>query len=137
MINQIRPGFYTAPLTARPVKIPMGQDFICFLIVEHVDDESFIMEQSDDILIAGCKGFGIYGAKEPRWHRLIDRENYELSTDDVDIVTTAGYYSKNDFAKALFRDLNDARTEKHDAYLLYDDEKLCEEVLQKVLEPET
>ena len=136
-INQIRPDFYSASMTTGKVNVPLGRDFICFLIVEHIDDESFILEQVDDILIAGCKGFGIYGAKEPRWHRLIDRENFELSTDDVDIVTAAGYFSKNDFAKALFRDLNDARTEKHDVYLLYDDEKLCEEVLQKVLEPET
>ncbi|MBQ7444448.1 MAG: hypothetical protein IJS71_00720 [Clostridia bacterium] len=135
-INQIRPDFYSASMTTGKVNVPLGRDFICFLIVEHIDDESFILEQVDDILIAGCKGFGIYGAKKPLWHRLINRENFDLSIDDVDIVTTARFDSEQAFVRALSRELKGAWPEKNDVYILYDDEKLYEQVLQKVLDPE-
>jgi len=135
-INQIRPGFYSASMVAGKVDLAPERDFICFLIVEHIDDETFIKEQVDSILFAGCKGFEIYGANEPRWHYFIDQEDICLSSDSVKFAYSAGWDSKPSFVHTLFRALNDERPIKNDIYLIYDDEKLCEEVLQKVTEKE-
>ena len=135
-ITQIRPGFYSAPMIAGKVDVAPERNFICFLIVEHIDDEAFIKEQVDSLLIAGCRGFEILGAKEPRWHYFIDQEDIRLSSDSVKFAYSAGWDSKPSFVHTLFRALNDERPIKNDIYLIYDDEKIYEDVLEKVTEKE-
>ena len=135
-INQIRPRFYSTSITAGKVDLVPTRDFICFLIVEHIDDETFIKEQVDSILFAGCKGFEIYGSNESRWHYFIDQEDIRLSYDGVQFAYSAGWNSKPSFVHTLFRALNDERPIKNDIYLIYDDEKVYEDVLEKVTEKE-
>ena len=117
-ITQIRSGFYSAPMIAGKVDVAPERNFICFLIVEHIDDEAFIKEQVDSLLIAGCRGFEILGAKEPRWHYFIDQEDIRLSSDSVKFAYSAGWDSKPSFVHTLFRALNDERPIKNDIYLI-------------------
>ena len=134
--NKKHASFYSANMTSGKVELAPARGFICFLIAEHIDDEAFIKEQVDLILFAGCKGFEIYGDKEQHWHSLIDAEDVRLYYDGVQFAYSASWDSKPSFVHTLFRALNDERPIKNDIYLIYDDEKVYEDVLEKVTEKE-
>lgn len=97
-------------------------------------DKDFIKKQALQLLVAGCENFNFYGSAESIWHFIVDEVDILLNPDSTSeaVVLTSGWNSINDFVDALVREISVRAFVPHDIYLIYDDEKIFRDVLQRL-----
>ncbi len=115
-------------LTEVPAFNP-NRDISCFLVVEHTDDKDFITNLAHSLLAAGCTTFDFYGKMEALWHEGVDHEDARMFHCEK-VALTAGHDSMKEFTNELVRMVHDEWPAPRDFYLLYDDEKIFEDVMR-------
>ena len=101
---------YSVNLHTGKTNFLFGRDVLCFLLVEHPCTEEFIQEQALQLLLSQCSSFDFYGA-------------YSKQLDNFD-----------DFVEALELAVSVRSIVPFDVYLIYDDNALYNQVLDRLRE---
>ena len=114
------------------IDLSKHRERIFFFIVEHTTDKEFIEKQAMQLLVAGCRDFHFFGAKEPLWHLTFDEVDimmYPNSTSE-NVALTSNYITFDDFVDEIKLCINCRYFLPTDIYLVYDDTSLYQNVLQ-------
>ena len=114
------------------IDLSKHRERIFFFIVEHTTDKKFIEKQAMQLLVAGCRDFHFFGAKEPLWHLTFDEVDimmYPNSTSE-NVALTSNYITFDDFVDEIKLCINCRYFLPTDIYLVYDDKSLYQNVLQ-------
>ena len=105
----------------------------CFMIVEHTFDKALIRDQALQLLMTQCKKFEFFGTYCRDWELGFDEVDVMLHPDDdEDIALTSAWDTLDAFVDALEVALSSSPFIPSDIYLIYDDEAIYRNVLQKV-----
>ena len=114
------------------IDLSKHRERIFFFIVEHTTDKEYIEKQAMQLLVAGCRDFHFFGAKEPLWHLTFDEVDimmYPNSTSE-NVALTSNYITFDDFVDEIKLCINCRYFLPTDIYLVYDDKSLYQNFLQ-------
>lgn len=126
--------FYSLDLYYGKTNLKPYRDFYCFFIVEHPCSDEFIHDQALMLLMSQCNNFDFYGAYSKQWDIGFDLVDIQLhpTDDDMGIALTSAWESLDDFVDALELALSVRTFIPYDVYLIYDDETIYKEVLERL-----
>lgn len=132
--KKLRNNLYSADLVYGKIDLKYGHTFSCYFIVRHADDLEFIEKQALQLLLAGCQSFIFWGDKASAWRQIVTRRDRILRSIPTSEATifTSDHTELDTFSSVLFREISVRSFIPHDVYLLYDDETIYEEVLQRL-----
>ena len=130
--KKLRHNLFSADLHFGKIEIKPDHYCSCFFIVQHTDDREFIKDQAIQLLLAGCRNYDFYGEKRKIWetglegaYRIVLPENSVENTIRLnrwDII--------EDFVAALNKSISMRPIVPCDHFLLYDDMKIYEAVVE-------
>ena len=130
--KKLRPNLFSADLHFGKIEIKPDHYCSCFFIVQRTDDRAFIKDQAIQLLLAGCRNYDFYGEKRKIWetglegaYRIVLPENSVENTIRLnrwDII--------EDFVAALNKSISMRPIVPCDHFLLYDDMKIYEAVVE-------
>ena len=126
--------FFSAELIRGKIELKPTHSFSCFFIVQHTDDKHFIKEQALQLLLAGCRIFHFFGTYASEWKCGINEARllaFPVTTSYTTVESSA-WDSLDEFIEQLRIALTTRGIVPCDYYLLYDDEKLYQQVLSIV-----
>ena len=130
MAARLNDQFYSADL--RSVKTVLRPSH-CFFITEHVCNKALIHKLALQLFRGQCKNFEFYGARCSERELEFDEFDIMLHPgDDEDIALTSAWKSMDQFVDALDFALSIRKIVPLDVFLLYDDTKTYQTVLQKL-----
>ena len=124
--------FFGVEMISGEIDLSKHRERIFFFIVEHTTDKEYIEKQAMQFLVAGCRDFHFFGAKEPLWHLTFDEVDimmYPNSTSE-NVALTSNYITFDDFVDEIKLCINCRYFLPTDIYLVYDDTSLYQNVLQ-------
>ena len=124
--------FFGVEMISGEIDLSKHRERIFFFIVEHTTDKEYIEKQAMQLLVAGCRDFHFFGAKEPLWHLTFDEVDimmYPNSTSE-NVALTSNYITFDDFVDEIKLCINCRCFLPTDIYLVYDDKSLYQNVLQ-------
>lgn len=124
--------FFGVEMFNGEIDLSKHRERIFFFIVEHTTDKEYIEKQAMQLLVAGCRDFHFFGAKEPLWHLTFDEVDimmYPNSTSE-NVALTSNYITFDDFVDEIKLCINCRYFLPTDIYLVYDDKSLYQNVLQ-------
>ena len=126
--------FYSLDLYYGKTNLKPYRDFCCFFIVEHPCSDEFIHDQALMLLTSQCNNFDFYGSYSKQWDIGFDLVDLQLhpNDDDMGIALTSAWESLDDFVDALELALSARTFIPYDVYLIYDDEAIYKEVLERL-----
>ena len=124
--------FFGVEMISGEIDLSKHRERIFFFIVEHTTDKEYIEKQAMQLLVAGCRDFHFFGAKEPLWHLTFDEVDvmmYPNSTPE-NVALTSNYITFDDFVDEIKLCINCRYFLPTDINLVYDDKSLYQNVLQ-------
>ena len=124
--------FFGVEMISGEIDLSKHRERIFFFIVEHTTDKEYIEKQAMQLLVAGCRDFHFFGAKEPLWHLTFDEVDimmYPNSTSE-NVALTSNYITFDDFVDEIKLCINCRYFLPTDIYLVYDYKSLYQNVLQ-------
>ena len=124
--------FFGVEMISGEIDLSKHRERIFFFIVEHTTDKEFIEKQAMQLLVAGCRDFHFFGAREPLWHLAFDEVDvmmYPNSTPE-NVALTSNYITFDDFVDEIKLCINCRYFLPTDIYLVYDDKSIYQKVLQ-------
>ena len=132
--ERLNNGFYSLDLYYGKTNLKPYRDFCCFFIVEHPCSDEFIHDQELMLLTSQCNNFDFYGSYSKQWDIGFDLVDMQLhpNDDDMGIALTSALESLDDFVDALELALSARTFIPYDVYLIYDDEAIYKDVLERL-----
>ena len=124
--------FFGVEMISGEIDLSKHRERIFFVIVEHTTDKEYIEKQAMQLLVAGCRDFHFFGAKEPLWHLTFDEVDimmYPNSTSE-NVAFTSNDITFDDFVDEIKLCIKCIYFLPTDIYLVYDDKSLYQNVLQ-------
>lgn len=125
---------YSVNLHTGKTNFLFGRDVLCFLLVEHPCTEEFIQEQALQLLLSQCSSFDFYGAYSKQWDIGFDLVDIMLHPNGEGIALTSQWDDFDGFMEALELAVSVRSIVPFDVYLIYDDNALYNQVLDRLRE---
>lgn len=132
--EKLRPNFYSAHLYIGEINLKVNHTAHFFFIVEHSNNKEFIHKQALELLVPQCKWFEFYGRYRNEWELGFDEIDIMLhpNDEDEDIALTSSWNDIESFVDTLKFTLSTRSIVPCDIYLLYDDENIYKDVLNRL-----
>ena len=130
--KKLRPNLFSADLHFGKIEIKPDHYCSCFFIVQRTDDREFIKDQAIQLLLAGCRNYDFYGEKRKIWETGLE-EAYRIVLPENSVENTIRLNRWDiieDFVAALNKSISMRPIVPCDHFLLYDDMKIYEAVVE-------
>ena len=130
--KKLRPNLFSADLHFGKIEIKPDHYCSCFFIVQRTDDREFIKDQAIQLLLAGCRNYDFYGEKRKIWETGLE-EAYRIVLPENSVENTIRLNRWDiieDFVAVLNKSISMRPIVPCDHFLLYDDMKIYEAVVE-------
>ena len=132
--KKLRPNFYSAHLNTGKLDLKPNHTAHFFFVVENSNDKEYMRQQARELLLTPGLWFEFYGRYRNEWELAFDEMDIMLhpNMDEEEIAMTSSWTDLDSFVDTLDLALETRSIVLCDIYLLYDDEDIYKQIIEKL-----